>query len=203
MRACSISAAVRGSTASRSLLTLPKWSAAISRRRWSKRRATALPQKAARILEFICGNFADLTFDEPFDVVFAHFTPAINSATEFQKMVSLARSWCFMACPTRRRDFVLEEARRLASVEHGDPDRDRNFLYGFAYAWLLGKTPTVMHYDDVWLDQRTLEDAQTVYANHLVAPDLSQNRKRSFKTISRRSPKKEQSTNASRPRSPC
>lgn len=122
---------------------------------------------------FICGNFADLIFNEPFDVVFAHFTPAINSAPEFKKMISLARTWCFMACPTRRRDFVLEEARRIAGVEHCDPDRDRNFLYGFAYAWLLGKTPTVMHYNDVWLDQRTLEDAQTIYANHLVAPDLS------------------------------
>lgn len=56
---------------------------------------------------------------------------------------------------------MLEEARRLAGVEHGDPDRDRNFLYGFAYAWLLGKTPTVMHYDDVWRDQRRLEDASS------------------------------------------
>lgn len=140
----------------------------------ARNRATA---EGCTNAQFICGNFADLTFNEPFDVVFAHFTPAINSATEFQKMVSLARSWCFMACPTRRRDFVLEEARRLASVEHGDPDCDRNFLYGFAYAWLLGKTPTVMHYDDVWLDQRTLEDAQTVYANHLVAPDLSPEQK--------------------------
>ena len=35
----------------------------------------------------------------------------------------------------------------------------------------------VMHYDDVWLDQRTLEDAQTIYANHLVAPDLSAEQK--------------------------
>lgn len=127
--------------------------------------------------QFICGDFADLAFDEPFDVVFAHFTPAINSAADFQKMVSLARTWCFMACPTRRKDLVLEEARRLAGIEHSDPDRDRNFLFGFTYAWLLGKTPTVMHYDDVWLDQRTLEDAKTIYANHLVAPDLSTEQK--------------------------
>ena len=34
-----------------------------------------------------------------------------------------------------------------------------------------------MHYDDVWLDQRTLEDAQAIYANHLVAPDLSAEQK--------------------------
>lgn len=74
----------------------------------ARNRATA---EGCTNAQFICGNFADLTFNEPFDVVFAHFTPAINSATEFQKMVSLARSWCFMACPTRRRDFVLEEAR--------------------------------------------------------------------------------------------
>lgn len=127
--------------------------------------------------EFVCGDFADLVFEEPFDLVFAHFTPALGSGAAFQKMMALAREWCFVAMPTRRTDPVLLEARRLVGVPLEADRRDVNFLNAFALAWLAGKTPTVEHYDDVWLDQRTLPDAQRVYADHLVATDLSEEQK--------------------------
>lgn len=128
--------------------------------------------------EFICGDFADLTFDEPFDVVFAHFTPALGSGAAFEKMMSLAKRWCFVATPTRRTDPVLEECRELAGIAPTTDARDQNLLNTFALAWLSGKTPTVQHYEDVWLDERTLEDAQHIYSEHLVATDLSPDQKR-------------------------
>lgn len=123
--------------------------------------------------EFICGDFADLTFDEPFDVVFAHFTPALGSGAAFEKMMSLAKRWCFVAMPTRRTDPVLEACRDLVGIAPAADARDQNLLNTFALAWLSGKTPTVQHYEDVWLDERTLEDAQRIYSEHLVATDLS------------------------------
>lgn len=127
--------------------------------------------------EFICGDFADLTFEEPFDVVFAHFTPALGSGAAFEKMMSLAKRWCFVATPTRRTDPVLEECRELVGIAPTTDARDQNLLNTFALAWLSGKTPTVQHYEDVWLDERTLEDAQRIYSEHLVATDLSPDQK--------------------------
>lgn len=128
-------------------------------------------------VRFVCGDFADIVFTKPFDLVFAHFTPALGSASAFQKMMSLAKKWCFVAMPTRRTDFLLQELRQLVGVPLKDNKRDENFLYAFSLAWLAGKTPSVVHYDDVWTDKRTLEEAQTVYSEHLVATDLREEQK--------------------------
>ncbi len=117
-----------------------------------------------------------------FDIVFAHFTPALSSGTAFQKMMSLAKSWCFVAMPTRRTDFVLEEARKRVGVAPKSSTRDENCLYTYTLAWLAGKTPRVEHYDDVWIDQRNLFDAGEIYANHLVAKDLSPEQKACVKS---------------------
>lgn len=142
---------------------------------------------------FICADFAMCTFDtvrdeifngasnevtdESFDIVFAHFTPALSSGAAFQKMMRLAKTWCYVAMPTRRTDFVLQELRRRVGVVTTHDGRDENCLYAFSLAWLAGKTPRVEHYDDVWIDKRTLSDAQTIYANHLVATDLTPEQK--------------------------
>lgn len=136
-------------------------------------------------VSFICDDFATCTFDdafcgsadESFDIVFAHFTPALSSGAAFQKMMGLTRAWCYVAMPTRRTDFVLQELRHRLGIPARSEKRDENCLYTFALAWLSGKTPRVEHYDDVWIDSRTLANAKDVYANHLVATDLTPEQK--------------------------
>lgn len=132
-------------------------------------------------VSFVCADFATCAFDDlagaSFDIVFAHFTPALSSGAAFKKMMGLAKSWCYVAMPTRRTDFVLQELRHRVGVAARNDKRDENCLYTFALAWLAGKTPRVEHYDDVWIDKRTLADAKGIYANHLVATNLTPEQK--------------------------
>lgn len=142
---------------------------------------TRAQAEQAENVSFVCDDFATLTLDDAgddsFDIVFAHFTPALSSGAAFEKMMGLARVWCYVAMPTRRTDFVLQELRSRVGVAAANDKRDENCLYTFALAWLAGKTPRVEHYDDVWLDKRSLADAQEIYANHLVATDLTPDQK--------------------------
>mgnify|MGYP000792326119 FL=1 len=52
-------------------------------------------------VSFICDDFTTCTFDDvadgPFDIVFAHFTPALSSGAAFQKMMKLANTWCYLS----------------------------------------------------------------------------------------------------------
>lgn len=132
-------------------------------------------------VSFICDDFATCAFDDvtdgSFDIVFAHFTPALSSGAAFQKMMKLADTWCYVAIPARRTDFVLQELRHRLGITSTRDKRDENCLYTFVLAWLSGKTPRVEHYDDVWIDKRTLADAKEIYSNHLVATDLTSEQK--------------------------
>lgn len=127
---------------------------------------------------FLQGDFRTMGLEGPFDLVFAHLTPAVSDAETFGKMVSLSSGWCFMAKPVRRTDAVLQEARRLCGVPVQQDRRDEDFLSAFALAWLDGYTPSVRHYRDVWESVRPLDLAMDLYAEHLVAPGLDDAGKR-------------------------
>ncbi|MDO4850797.1 MAG: class I SAM-dependent methyltransferase [Actinomycetota bacterium] len=126
---------------------------------------------------FVQGDFRTMELEGPFDLVFAHLTPAVSDAETFEKMVSLSSDWCFMAKPVRRTDAVLHEARRLCGIPVQEDRRDEDFLSAFALAWLDGYTPSVRHYHAVWDSARPLDLAANLYADHLVAPDLDAGQK--------------------------
>lgn len=131
-------------------------------------------------VRFICGDFADLFAHKDlganaFDLVFAHFTPALSDAAALEKMMSLVApgGWFFSAMHTRRTDTLLQRLREAVDVPPKTDRQDQTLLNAFAYAWLSGKTPAVVHYPNEWTSTRTLEDAKRIYGGHLVSTDLS------------------------------
>lgn len=119
------------------------------------------------------GDFREIDLDGPFDLVFAHLTPAVADVRSFEKMMELSTSWCFIANPVRRTDHVLFETRKACGIEPDSDARDVGFLEKFALAWLAGATPTVEHYAETWHADRPLSVARDLYLNGMLAPSLS------------------------------
>lgn len=141
-------------------------------------------------VHFICGDFAKLSVEKllkvdpgsfggkdshSFDLVFAHFTPALSCAEDLEKMMSLVKpgGWCFTAMHARRTDALLQRLRELVGLPPKTDRLDETLLQAFSYVWLSDKTPTVVHYPNEWTSTRTLEDAKRIYGHHLVATDLT------------------------------
>lgn len=125
-----------------------------------------------RNIEFLCDDFRTAHFDEPYDVVIAHLTPAVADGETFQKMMGLTRHYCAIAKPVRRTDSILDELRRILGAEPGGKRMDDEFLRAFSAVWLSGKIPTVRSYPDVWRNSRSLDTALEIYGNRLIAMDL-------------------------------
>lgn len=123
-------------------------------------------------VEFIGGDFRTMDFDEPYDVVIAHLTPAVSDGETFRKMMDLTRQYCAIAKPVRRTDSILDELRKIIGAEPGGKRMDDEFLRAFSAVWLSGKIPTVRSYPDVWRNSRSLDTALEIYGNRLITTDL-------------------------------
>lgn len=99
-----------------------------------------------------------LGFRGAFDVVFAHMTPAICDYETFDKMNACSRNLCMMEKPTRRKNMVMDEAFRLVGLDRSEAQYHGDIWQAFTYLWHKGYSPQFFYRDEVWDNQKSIED---------------------------------------------
>lgn len=118
--------------------------------------------------EFICGDWDKFdinneNFEKSFDLVFAHMTPAINSAATFEKLIKCSRKYCFFTKPTRRKDSVMDEVEKMVGLKSNNTSSDEKITYAFDMLWQLGYCPQFSYHNEVWKPEKTMEQAYAWY----------------------------------------
>jgi len=112
-------------------------------------------------------DLAEAGFENSFDLVIAHMTPAIQSAETFLKLSQASRGWCVMSKPTRRTDPVSDEIKKLAGITEKRESSDTDMLYAFELLWLQGLQPRFEYEKQRWNMKKTLEEAYGLYINRV------------------------------------
>lgn len=102
-------------------------------------------------VEFVKCNWSELSADDPliqdgFDLVIAHMTPAIGSASDFEKMADTVKEMCFYSLPVRRERELMSKICEALDRNEGVQD-DNNIIYAYGLAWHRGLYPKI-HYRD-------------------------------------------------------
>ncbi|WP_353852671.1 hypothetical protein [Dehalobacter restrictus] len=73
-----------------------------------------------------------------FDLVFAHITPAIQSADTFKKLTAASKRWCVLSKPIRRTDPVSDAVKDLVGIKERRENCDEELAYAFELLWVRG-----------------------------------------------------------------
>lgn len=124
--------------------------------------------------QFICGDWAGLDIEKEklakqFDIVFAHRTPAINSAAALEKMIGCAKKYCFLTKPTRRKDSVFDQIKKMLHLSGSPNSFDENIGCAFDLVWQLGGSPQFSYHDEQWRFEKTLAEACEWYTGRVAA----------------------------------
>lgn len=112
---------------------------------------------------FVCADWAqadlaDLGWEQAFDLVFVHMSPAVHDYSSFAKLVRASRRRCVFIVNTRRTDKVLDAMLALAGISGVQEERDRQIPYIFQYLWENGFSPQISYEKEVWQSTYTVEE---------------------------------------------
>lgn len=91
-----------------------------------------------------------LDWENQFDVVFAHHTPAVSDFPTLENMIHCAKKHCFWVMNTRRKDTVLSNTLAQIEIPNLHKEKDIMVANAFMYLWLAGFTPSVSYSQEVW-----------------------------------------------------
>ncbi len=103
-------------------------------------------------------------FVQKFDLVFAHMSPAIQSADTFMKLSEASKGWCAMVKPVRRQDPISDHIRELLDIEEKQGSDD-DFLYALSILWCQGYLPHLAYERKQWNPIKTMEESYSLYIN--------------------------------------
>ncbi|MCI1965019.1 MAG: class I SAM-dependent methyltransferase [Oscillospiraceae bacterium] len=112
-------------------------------------------------------NLSDVNFEHRFDLVFAHMTPAVQSADTFLKLSQASRGWCVLAKPTRRTDPVSDKVKELVGIAEKYESSDDDILYAFELLWKQGLFPRLDYKPTQWKMEKTPSQACAMYINRM------------------------------------
>ena len=120
---------------------------------------------------FICADWSFFDIDQAgwrgaYDLVFAHMTPAIDSAAALEKMMACSRRYCFLTKPTRRSDSVLDAIKRQLGLPGGS-EFDKHIGEAFELIWQMGACPQLSYRQDIWQFENSLEEAWAWYTGKI------------------------------------
>ena len=115
---------------------------------------------------FLCENWHDINVKKTnlyrnFDLVFASMTPAVASASTFEKFMECSRKYCVLRCNIKRNDFIYDGIRKELSMEQ--TKENLNFLYAFKMIYLKGYLPKIFYEEKKWIYEEPLDKAFNVY----------------------------------------
>ncbi len=108
-------------------------------------------------LDWAYADIEKMGFEKRFDLVFAHMTPAVSDFETLRKLVACAKRDCFVQKPSRRRQRIQDQAIEAAGIQTGQSEDD-GIAKLFQALWLAGFCPEVQYRNEVWEQERTLED---------------------------------------------
>ncbi len=123
-------------------------------------------------IEFYCADWHEINlrqegFEKKFDLVFAHMTPAVQSADTFLKLSQACQGWCALSKPSHRTDPVCDEVKRLVGISERRESSDKDILYAFELLWTQGFFPRFDYEQQCWKMKKTPEEAYGLYVNRV------------------------------------
>lgn len=123
-------------------------------------------------VNLICSDWSQIDilengFENSFDLVFAHMTPAIADAITFEKMIKCSKNHGIMFKPTRRTDEISDEIMKMVGIDRHILGRDESILYAFSMLWLMGYQPKIEYEEQEWNMKKLLVDACSMYMNRV------------------------------------
>lgn len=123
-------------------------------------------------VNLICGDWSELDtiengFENSFDLVFAHMTPAISDAGTFEKMIRCSKNYGIVVKPTRRTDEISDEIMKIVEVDRNTIGRDEGIAYAFSMLWLMGYQPKLEYEEQEWNIKKSFEEACGMYINRV------------------------------------
>ncbi len=124
-------------------------------------------------VKFAVADWDRLTPGDPllaggFDIVYARLSPAIRSATAFEKMLGCCRGLGVLTKPTRRQDTVRRAVFAAAGAEDRSDDDDAVF-YAAELLKGLGYTPEYRYADDIWILDRPVHEVLRYHLEQLAS----------------------------------
>ena len=112
-------------------------------------------------------DYSDHSFDEKFDLVFAHTTPAVADYRTFVKMIRASKRYGLLCKPSRRTDEVFDKIRQIAGIE--TKQDDLSVAFAFDTLWAYGLNPEISYQNTVWKSSKTVTEAEMWYLGRLKA----------------------------------
>ena len=106
-------------------------------------------------------------WENKFDLVLAHMTPAILNADCFLKLIHASRRAVFLQKPTRRFSALQQEIDGLLGAVPPQSNLDGSFAQAFSIAWLLGCSPRTGYRDATWTAEMEIDQAVAFYRSRM------------------------------------
>lgn len=120
----------------------------------------------ANNVSFICDDWHELDIKKSnlyknFDLVFASMTPAIQSASTFEKINEASKKYCVLRSNIKRKDLVYDKLCEILNIHK--KEENVNFLYAFNLSFLKGYNPKISYEDKTWCYKEPLEKTYKSY----------------------------------------
>lgn len=108
-------------------------------------------------------------FAGAFDLVYAHMSPAIQSAETLEKLCRAGKNHCALVKPVHRKDAIDAAIRGLLGWDADGDVGGRDFVHAFACLWHSGYLPGTCYRQQTWVHDRPLAEAIGFYCNRFKA----------------------------------
>ena len=112
-------------------------------------------------------DLREKNWENRFDLVLAHMTPAILNADCFLKLIHASRGAVLLQKPTRRFSALQQEIDGLLGAVPPQSNLDGSFAQAFSIAWLLGYSPRTGYRDTTWTAEMDIDQAITFYRSRM------------------------------------
>ncbi len=121
-------------------------------------------------VEFSCLDWNDINIEkeglkEKFELVYAHMTPAINSALTFEKMILSSAKHGVLVKPSRRKDKISDAILGIIGIDINSFRGDETVAFAFSTLYLKGLNPKIIYKQETWDIKKSFKDACDMYLN--------------------------------------
>ncbi len=102
-------------------------------------------------------------WEKSFDLVLCSMTPAIRDEETIRKAILACRGWLLITKPCRRTNSVRDALRRELNLQEDLAKSDDQMKLAFDLLWQMGKNPQLQCEEQIWENQRPLEEALNYY----------------------------------------
>ncbi len=107
--------------------------------------------------------------EKRYDLVFAHMSPAIQSAETFWMLTEASKNWCVMVKPVRRSDRIAKEIKKILGFENMGDGGAEDILYAFNLLWCNGYLPFLAYEKRHHQSVRGLDEAIEIHVKRIKA----------------------------------